>query len=70
MAAVLVAALLFVSVTSYFSCWCCVRERDQREMCDTTIAVTRLLAVNNVPYWICWGSLLGAVREADMPFQV
>lgn len=71
LAAVLLAtAIVLVGVSSYLSCWCCIDYSIIQDMCDTTLTVTRLLEQRSIPYWICFGTLLGAVREKDMPYQI
>jgi hypothetical protein len=58
-----------VKCLSHFSAWCCVSEADFGRMCSLVSRTIEVFERNKIPYWVCWGSLLGAVREKDMPFQ-
>ena len=69
---ILLAILFPVTVVrslSQISSWCCVSEPDFERLCSLAARTTEALDKQNIPYWICWGSLLGAVREGSMPFQ-
>lgn len=61
--------LLTVNLLASMSSWCCVQPQDFDIMCSLSDKVVNLLEDNKIPYFICFGSLLGAVREADMPYQ-
>ena len=68
------AALILFPFVSYlvlssFSSWCCVRPADFERMCDLAWRAVDMLEANNIPYWVCWGTLLGGVRESNMPYQ-
>jgi hypothetical protein len=48
----LVAAIfLHIAVSSYFSCWCCIRERDIASMCEVLVATLEKLNSNGVHAW-------------------
>ena len=61
--------IALVQSMSHFSLWCCVSEADFGRMCSLASRTIAILNRNNIPYWVCWGTLLGAVREKNMPFQ-
>ena len=55
---------------SSLSCWCCLRPAQLEAMCGLASAVATLLEANSIPHWVCWGSLLGIVRETHHPLRV
>lgn len=69
--AVTVASFPIVTIftLSRFSSWCCVQEADFERLCSLATRTALLLETNSIPYWVCWGSLLGAYRESALPFQ-
>lgn len=72
--AVLVTLVLLFPVVaiysmSHFSNWCCVSHADFDRLCSLASRTADRLQAFNIPYWVCWGSLLGAVRDYDMPYQ-
>lgn len=58
-----------VQVNAYFSAWCCVSDAHLGALCDTLIQTTEALSKAGVKHWICYGSLLGALRDNDLPMQ-
>ena len=70
-AVALVAYVLVVFwMLSSLSCWCCLRAAPLEAMCELAGTTADLLTAHGIPYWVCWGTLLGAVREAQHPLQV
>jgi hypothetical protein len=57
--------LLLYLFLSSLSSWCCIQHQYQDMMCDLLIETTEHLTQNTIPYFICGGSLLGAIREKN-----
>jgi hypothetical protein len=60
-AAVVCVLAVVVHTASHFGVWCCCGNLD--EMCDMVRRISVELTANNIPFWVGFGSLLGAVRE-------
>eukprot|EP00123_Amoebidium_parasiticum_P006049 comp17109_c0_seq1/m.15878 comp17109_c0_seq1/g.15878 ORF comp17109_c0_seq1/g.15878 comp17109_c0_seq1/m.15878 type:complete len:340 (-) comp17109_c0_seq1:627-1646(-) len=67
--ATLITIVVLYNVLSSMSCWCCKSDEDFEAMCSIAAHVKQIFEENGIKYWVCWGSLLGAHREADLPFQ-
>jgi hypothetical protein len=67
--AIILFPIITVNFLSMFSSWCCVNTGDFDRMCSLADRTAAILEDNKIPYWICWGSLLGATRESNLPYQ-
>eukprot|EP00051_Salpingoeca_urceolata_P012008 m.149262 g.149262 ORF g.149262 m.149262 type:complete len:288 (+) comp17341_c2_seq4:192-1055(+) len=68
-ALILLSPWLIVAVSSMLSHWCCMRYSHLERLCDLATRTSATLDAANITHWICWGTLLGAVRHGDQPFQ-
>ena len=65
----MVLPVISVYSLSSISSWCCVKHADFDRLCNLAARTADHLDRHGIPYWVCWGTLLGAVREIDMPYQ-
>ncbi|CAM1321357.1 Uncharacterised protein r2_g2974 [Pycnogonum litorale] len=54
------AAICFLS---WNSLWCCLHDSDIQRLCNTAKEVDTILKRSNIPFFICYGSALGAYRQ-------
>lgn len=62
---VMLSPLAVLLSLSSMSAWCFVKPKDIRGLCDTLIRATQDLERNDIPYFLCYGSLLGQVRSGE-----
>ena len=65
----IVALVVTVRVSSYFSCWCCISHYQMELMCQALGAATAALERMNVPYFLCSGTVMMALRDTDLKYQ-
>jgi hypothetical protein len=58
-----VAALLYLGYPA--GAWCCLSVQQQEHLCSVYAETHRVLRAADVPYFVCFGSALGILREAE-----
>lgn len=51
LALLMVAFAIHFAISGYFSCWCCIRERDIEQLCNELASVIDVLKKNDIPAW-------------------
>ena len=63
-AAALAAAFVMFHLGYPAGAWCCLSVQQQQHLCSVYAETHRILRAADVPYFVCFGSALGILREA------
>ena len=65
---IFVRMFICYQIMSAMSFWCCLAPWYREKLCDTLTETGKMLHENNLKFFICAGSLLGAVREQGVSY--